>query len=62
MEPVDQEETERLKAFLTFGQHEAESRAGSVAGAAGTEGDELNKHGSTLTNPDQPESSVAAHQ
>jgi len=52
MEPVDQEETERLKAFLTFGQHETESRAGSVAGAAGTEGDELNKHGSTLTNPD----------
>jgi len=60
MEAVDQEETERLKAFLTFGQHEMDSRSGSMA-AAGTDQDELAKHGSTMTNHDQPESSVGVN-
>lgn len=33
-----------------------------MAGVVGTEADELNKHGSIMTNPDQPESSIAVHQ
>lgn len=48
MEPVDEEETSRLKAFLTFGAHD-ESRANTAAG----EGDNIvDQKGSTITNPD----------
>lgn len=48
MEPVDQEETDRLKAFLTFGSHD-ESRANSAA----AEGDNAaDMKGSSITNVD----------